>query len=32
MDPRYEAYTIADPTWYEPLELSDDSDSRFAEH
>ncbi|WP_165372051.1 class III lanthionine synthetase LanKC [Streptomyces sp. L-9-10] len=30
MDPRYEAYVIADSTWYEPLDRCDDSASRFA--
>nr|WP_246430674.1 hypothetical protein [Streptomyces rectiverticillatus] len=30
MDPRYEAYTIADSTWYEPLDRCQDSDSRFS--
>ncbi|WP_058043457.1 class III lanthionine synthetase LanKC [Streptomyces roseifaciens] len=27
MDPRYETYTIADSTWYEPLDRCQDSDS-----
>ncbi|MGK5731415.1 class III lanthionine synthetase LanKC [Streptomyces sp. URMC 124] len=30
MDPRYEAYTIADSTWYEPLDRCQDSDSLFS--
>ncbi|GHC43168.1 class III lanthionine synthetase LanKC [Streptomyces flavofungini] len=30
MNPRYEAYAIADATWYEPLERCKDSDSLFA--
>lgn len=30
MDPRYEAYTIADSTWYEPLDRCEDSSSRFS--
>ncbi|GGY11127.1 class III lanthionine synthetase LanKC [Streptomyces hiroshimensis] len=30
MDPSYEAYTIADSTWYEPLERCQDSDSLFS--
>ncbi|MFE7528481.1 class III lanthionine synthetase LanKC [Kitasatospora sp. NPDC057542] len=30
MDPRYEAFTIADPVWYEPLDRCADSRSRFS--
>ncbi|MFE9334861.1 hypothetical protein [Streptomyces sp. NPDC006925] len=30
MDPVYEAYTIADSTWYEPLDRCEDSSSRFS--
>ncbi|MFI0775786.1 class III lanthionine synthetase LanKC [Streptomyces sp. NPDC021212] len=30
MDPRYEAFTIADPVWYEPLNRCADSASRFS--
>lgn len=30
MDPRYEAFTIADSTWYEPLDRCDDLSSRFS--
>ncbi|MFD0417577.1 class III lanthionine synthetase LanKC [Streptomyces sp. NPDC127108] len=30
MNPRYEAYAIADATWYEPLERCKDSDSLFT--
>ncbi|MFE7664915.1 class III lanthionine synthetase LanKC [Streptomyces celluloflavus] len=29
MDPRYEAFTIADPLWYEPLDRCDDAENRF---
>ncbi|MEU1553225.1 class III lanthionine synthetase LanKC [Streptomyces scabiei] len=29
MDPRYEAFTIADPVWYEPLERCADEASRL---
>lgn len=30
MDPRYEAFTIADSTWYEPLDRCEDAWSRFS--
>ncbi|MGW6735166.1 class III lanthionine synthetase LanKC [Streptomyces sp. NPDC055013] len=30
MDPGYEAFTIADSTWYEPLDRCEDSSTRFS--
>jgi len=30
MDPRYEAFTIADPSWYEPLDRCKDEQSLFS--